>query len=118
MVRPAATSGAFKPSKMALYCGTINHDNKTEPIAMPLTPEITEELNVLTHFRSATMLDGIKVHHSAGDDMVAATRRLFDKGLVTQQDGGYLTNLGREVVEHLDAVLRIVNSKHEFPNVS
>lgn len=85
---------------------------------MPLTPEITEELNVLTHFRSATMLDGIKVHHSAGDNAIAAAERLFKKGLITQHDGGYLTNLGREVVEHLDAVLRIVNSKHELPNVS
>ncbi len=84
---------------------------------MPLTPELVAELNVLSHFRSASSLDGIKVHHSAGDEMVAAAERLFDKGLITQRDGGYLTSLGREVVEHLDLLLRIMRSKHELPNV-
>jgi uncharacterized protein (TIGR02647 family) len=80
---------------------------------MPLTPELTEELNVLTHFKSDSTLDGIKVHHSAGDNVVAATERLFDKGLITQRDGGYLTSLGREVVEHLQAALTIIKSSHE-----
>lgn len=80
---------------------------------MPLTPDLTAELNVLTHFKSDSSLDGIKVHHTAGEDMVAATERLFDKGLITQHDGGYLTALGREVVEHLQAVLTIITSDHE-----
>lgn len=84
---------------------------------MPLTPEITAELNILTHFPSDSGLDGIKVHHSAGEEAVAATERLFEKGLITQRDGGYLTPLGRDLVEHLDMVLRIINSKHEMPNI-
>ena len=37
-----------------------------------------------------------------------ATRRLQDKGLVTQQDGGYLTSLRRNAVDHAHAALALL----------
>jgi uncharacterized protein (TIGR02647 family) len=32
--------------------------------------------------------------------VIAAAKRLFDKGIVTQEDGGYLTNLGYDLADH------------------
>ena len=58
---------------------------------MPYTPELLEELNVLALFNLDTDLEGIKVHSSADQSKVIAASRLFDKGLITQVDGGYLT---------------------------
>ena len=40
---------------------------------------------------------------------IAATKRLYDKGLVTQEDGGYLTNLGHEAAEQAQTVLNLLN---------
>ena len=75
---------------------------------MPYTPEIIEELNILAHYNLHTTHEGIKVHTSAPPQVIAATGRLFDKGLVSQVDGGYLTNLGREAAEHVQAALAIL----------
>jgi len=75
---------------------------------MPYTQEIVDELNVLVRYNLTTTLEGIKVHKTADPDIIAATRRLYGKGLVSQEDGGYLTNLGREAAEQAQAVLDIL----------
>ncbi|MFT5138354.1 MAG: hypothetical protein ACI9LY_000748 [Arenicella sp.] len=75
---------------------------------MPYTPELIEELKILTHYNLDTSQEGIKVHSSADPLVVAATRRLFDKGLVSQSDGGYLTSLGRTAAEHAQNLLLIL----------
>ncbi len=77
---------------------------------MVLTADLIEELRVLLHYNLASIQEGIKVHGSAHPDMVEATQRLFDKGLISQHDGGYLTDLGVEAAEHAQAVLRILAS--------
>ncbi|MBT8149310.1 MAG: TIGR02647 family protein [Pseudomonadales bacterium] len=43
---------------------------------------------------------GIKVHSNASDTHRAAISRLFAKGMVTNPDGGYLTDRGIEAAEH------------------
>lgn len=75
---------------------------------MPYTPELIDELRVLTHYNLDTSQEGIKVHSSADPLVVAATQRLFDKGLVNQSDGGYLTGLGRTAAEHAQNLLLIL----------
>ena len=75
---------------------------------MSYSNEIFEELNVLTLFNLNTDLEGIKVHSSAGAKKIAAAKRLFDKGLTSQVDGGYLTSLGRTAAEHAQGVLQIL----------
>lgn len=78
---------------------------------MPYTQDILEELDILARYNLATTLEGIKVHqHSAQAATIAATLRLFNKGLISQEDGGYLTSLGREAAEHTQAALRILKS--------
>ena len=75
---------------------------------MPYTQDIVEELNILVRYNLTTMQEGIKVHKNADPTIIDATRRLFDKGLITLEDGGYLTNLGREAAEQAQAVLDIL----------
>jgi uncharacterized protein (TIGR02647 family) len=75
---------------------------------MSYSNEIIEELNVLALFNLDTDLEGIKVHSSAGADKTAAAQRLFDKGLTSQVDAGYLTSLGRTAAEHAQGLLQII----------
>jgi len=75
---------------------------------MPYTKEIVEELNILVRYNLATTQEGIKVHKTAAPETIEATHRLFKKGLVTQEDGGYLTNLGLETAKQAQMVLDIL----------
>lgn len=75
---------------------------------MPYNTELVEEINLLTRFDLDTNQAGIKVHSSADASLVEATQRLFDKGLVSQVDGGYLTILGRTAAEHAQDLLQIL----------
>lgn len=76
---------------------------------MPYTPELLDELNMLIRFDLVTNQQGLKVHsHTADAKVISATRRLYDKGLVSQQDGGYLTSLGRNAVDHAHAALALL----------
>ncbi|MFT5425653.1 MAG: hypothetical protein ACI9ZT_000585 [Gammaproteobacteria bacterium] len=72
---------------------------------MHFSREQIAEIEILIHYNLETTQQGIKVHSSAGEDHVDAVRRLFHKGLVTQLDGGYLTDLGRSAAEHAQALI-------------
>ena len=77
---------------------------------MPYTPDIVDELNILVRYNLSTTQEGIKVHKKeAAPEIVAATKRLFDKGLITQEDGGYLTSLGHEAAEQAQMLLGLLN---------
>ncbi len=78
---------------------------------MVITVELVEELNILAHYNLTSVQEGIKVHRSAKPEQIAATKRLFEKGLVSQVDGGYLTTLGVEAAEHVQALLTILASQ-------
>lgn len=75
---------------------------------MSYTPDRVDEINLLVLFNTASMQEGIKVHNAAGKQAVAAAERLYGKGLITQVDGGYLTNLGIEAAGHAQALLHIL----------
>jgi len=77
---------------------------------MAFSTEVIDELNLLLQFNLSSGQSGIKVHSDAAPSSVAAAARLFDKGLIDQVDGGYLTSLGRETAEHAQGALRILNS--------
>ena len=76
---------------------------------MPYTQDIVDELNILVRYNLRTTQEGIKVHKTAAHEIIDATKRLHDKGLVTQEDGGYLTNLGHEAAEQAQTVLDLLN---------
>ncbi len=77
---------------------------------MILTEELVEEINLLSLFNLATTQEGLKVHSNAGHQVVDAARRLHQKGIISQSDGGYLTDLGIEVAEHAQRMLTILTS--------
>jgi uncharacterized protein (TIGR02647 family) len=62
------------------------------------------ELNLLLKFPNKSMMQGLKIHHDAEPGVIAAAKRLFDKGIVTLPDGGYLTDLGHDLLEHAQVV--------------
>ncbi|HLT12902.1 MAG TPA: TIGR02647 family protein [Marinobacter sp.] len=67
---------------------------------MPFSPVHLAELNLLLQFPSTSTQEGIKVHaHTAAAETVAAAESLFAKGLISRNDGGYLTPMGCEAVE-------------------
>ncbi|MBF7073637.1 TIGR02647 family protein [Glaciecola sp. MH2013] len=71
---------------------------------MPFTKELTEELNLILKFPNKSLMQGLKVHHDADPSMIAAAKRLHEKGIVTQNDGGYLTDLGHDLAEHAQVI--------------
>lgn len=79
---------------------------------MHYSEEQVAELNVLIYYSLNTNTQGIKIHSTATPEKIAAMQRLFDKGLVTQKDGGYLTDLGREAAEHAQALVLML-APHE-----
>lgn len=76
---------------------------------MSYTAEIVEELNILARYNLDSTQEGIKVHSSAEVEVISAAQRLFEKGLISQADGGYLTNMGLSAAEHAQAALRILS---------
>ena len=75
---------------------------------MHYTQEQLAELDVLINYSLESTQQGIKVHSNADELVVEAVERLFDKGLITQIDGGYLTDIGRKAAEHAQALVLIL----------
>lgn len=76
---------------------------------MQFSQDNLEELNILIRYNLTTTLEGIKVHTTAAPETIDATHRLHHKGLVTLEDGGYLTAIGHEAAEHAHALLGLIN---------
>ena len=82
---------------------------------MPFTQDVVDELNLLMHFSMESLQQGIKVHSNAEPAVIAAAQRLYDKGILSQSDGGYLTDLGVEAAELAEKLLNIMNSEKGLP---
>ncbi|MBV1931149.1 MAG: TIGR02647 family protein [Porticoccaceae bacterium] len=78
---------------------------------MPYNSQITEELNILVRYNLTTTQEGLKIHTSTAEaGVIEAAQRLFDKGLTSQMDGGYLTELGRQAAQHAQDLFLIMKS--------
>lgn len=77
---------------------------------MSFTASTLEQLNLLLQFDSASHDRGIKVHSSARPEVIDACQRLFDRGLVSQHDGGYLTDAGIEALEHAQSLAGLLGA--------
>lgn len=80
---------------------------------MKLDADLCEEINLLACFDIHSLQTGIKVHSDAGAGRIKAAKSLFEKGLVTQEDGGYLTDLGITAVEHIQHLIGIITTQPE-----
>ena len=72
---------------------------------MPYSPEQIQELDILIRYNLESSQQGIKVHGNANSDTIDAVKRLHEKGMITQIDGGYLTDMGRTAAEHAQTLL-------------
>ncbi|MDD1959400.1 MAG: TIGR02647 family protein [Pseudomonas capeferrum] len=78
---------------------------------MSFTPELIAELEVLALFKHDSSQEGIKIIESeAPAKLVAAAKRLHEKGLTDQPDGGYLTSLGHDAVESVHLLQNILTA--------
>jgi uncharacterized protein (TIGR02647 family) len=75
-----------------------------------LTEMLVHEINLLLKFPDTSM-EGLKVHHDADQNLIDAAQRLFDKGLITEYDGGYLTDLGREASESASLTVNLLTPR-------
>lgn len=67
-----------------------------------------DEIHCLNLFDLKNTQVGLKVHHTAKPESITAMKRLFEKGLVSEDDGGYLTPLGQEAAELAQSLLLIL----------
>ena len=75
---------------------------------MNFTPELIDEIKLLAQYNLKNEQDGLKIHHEAAPEIIAAAQRLYDKGLTTQHDGGYLTVLGLKAATHAQDLFTIL----------
>lgn len=68
---------------------------------MSINSDMLAEMNLLLQFPESSHMNGIKIHHEAPEEAQAAAQRLHSKGLTDRPDGGYLTDAGIELHEHL-----------------
>lgn len=78
---------------------------------MSLTPELLDELELLNLFNLNSTQGGIKIHKGAEPTKIAAAQRLFEKGMISQNDGGYLTDRGVETAEHAQVLVNMLQAK-------
>lgn len=71
---------------------------------MAIDERFMAELTLLAKFPRSSMHQGIKLHKDADPALIDAAKRLYDKGVIDSPDGGYLTDLGLDLIGHLDQV--------------
>lgn len=77
---------------------------------MTLDTDLIDEMELLLTFDPSSAQLGLKIHSSAAPEVIAAARRLYAKKLIDQEDGGFLTPLGHEAAEHMQAVYQILTT--------
>ena len=75
---------------------------------MQLNDELVAEIDLLNLFPLDSSLAGLKIHRQASPARISAAARLYEKQLITQPDGGYLTPLGLQATELAQGLLTIL----------
>ncbi len=75
---------------------------------MHLDPELIDELNLLRRFSMSGPV-AMDVHDNSDPAVIAAAERMFEKGLTTAANGGQLTDIGREAIEHMERLLNLLD---------
>ena len=80
---------------------------------MSLSMETMQEIELLNLFDLGSSQQGLKIHHEAEPGKIAAAARLFEKGMISQPDGGYLTDRGLEAAEHRQRLVGLLQPAEE-----
>ncbi len=75
---------------------------------MHIDPELIDELTLLRRFSMGGPV-AMDVHDNPDPAIVAAAARMFDKGLITEPDGGQLTDNGRAAIEHMERLFNLLD---------
>ena len=75
---------------------------------MHLDPELIDELALLRRFSMGGPV-AMNVHDNPDPAIVAAAERMHEKGLITEPDGGELTDIGREAIEHMEKLFNLLD---------
>ena len=75
---------------------------------MHLDPELIDELTLLRRFSMGGPV-AMDVHDNPDPAIVAAAERMHEKGLITEPEGGQLTDSGREAVEHMERLFNLLD---------
>ena len=79
---------------------------------MTLKADEIDDINLLAQFNLANKHEGLKIHQQeAAPGVIAAAERLHQRGLITMDDGGYLTSLGLEAAGHAQQLLTILRAR-------
>ena len=68
-------------------------------------PAFWQDLRLLSLFDLTNLEQGLKLHRDSDAQLQSAANRLFQNGVITAEDGGYLTPFGVSLLEHLDHLL-------------
>ncbi|TMP08150.1 TIGR02647 family protein [Pseudoalteromonas sp. S3178] len=71
---------------------------------MQFNQTMIDEFTLLAKFPRDSKMQGIKLHSDAEATLLSAAQRLFDKGIIDSPDGGYLTDLGLDLIEHVTVI--------------
>lgn len=77
---------------------------------MAYSQENLAELDLFMLYDLSNTQKGIKIHKTAEPARITAAQRLFEKGFITQVDGGYLTSLGIEAAEQAQSLYMMLNA--------
>lgn len=75
---------------------------------MHIDHELVDELNLLRRFSMGGPV-AMDVHDNPDPAVLAAAARMHEKGLITEADGGKLTDSGREAVEHMERLFNLLD---------
>jgi len=70
-----------------------------------ISDDVINQLKILACFDPANLSLGIKLRSDMSQELCEAAARLHQQGLISAEDGGYLTPFGMTMVEHLQHLL-------------
>ena len=104
--------GARNQSQATCCCRRKGGRRPGAPITrekkMPIDPELVDELNLLRRFSMGGPV-AMNVHDNPDAAVISAAARMFEKGLITEVDGGQLTDSGRAAIEHMERLFDLLD---------
>ncbi|TDF36475.1 TIGR02647 family protein [Alteromonadaceae bacterium M269] len=80
---------------------------------MQFSTKMYDQLNLLLMFPTDSLMQGLKIHHDADPKLIEAAKSLYELGVISLPDGGYLTDLGLDLIEHAQVIKSALTpSKH------
>ncbi len=75
---------------------------------MHIDQELVDELALLRRFAMGGPV-AMDVHDNPDPTVIAAAARMHQKGLITEPEGGQLTDSGREAIEHMERLFNLLD---------